>query len=235
MADISKHQKFVMERWERSAIKLHPKNPRIISEGARKKLKGKMAEVGLLQPLIINRTTGYLLGGHQRLASMDSLERYKPGKNDYSLDVAVVEMDSKAELEMLSFLNNVSAQGQWDLDQLASMAVEDGVDFEGMGFDKVDIEMMFDGDARFESFFADNAEVMETKDALQSVKEDGRSGKSGLDEFRAKGAKNISSDFYVVVVCKDQAEKESLLKHLRVPKGEQYISPSEIMGLKRSG
>lgn len=232
MAEISKHQKFVMERWARSAIKLHPNNPRIISEGARKKLKGKMAEVGLLQPLIINRTTGYLLGGHQRLASMDALERYKPGKNDYGLDVAVVELDSKAELEMLVFLNNPSGQGSWDLDELANIATE-GVSFDGMGFDKVDIEMMFDGDARFESFFGDSVEVMETKDALQTVKEDGRSGKSGLDEFRAKGAKNISSDFYVVVVCKDQAEKEKLLKHLRVPKGEQYISPSEILGLKR--
>lgn len=232
MANISKHQKFVMERWARSAIKLHPKNPRVISEGAKKKLKGKMAEVGLLQPLIINRTTGYLLGGHQRLSSLDSLERYKPGKTDYQIDVAVVELDEQAELSMLVFLNNPSSMGQWDLDELANIAVE-GVSFDGMGFDKVDIEMMFDGDARFESFFNDSAEVQETKDALQSVKEDGRSGKSGLDQFREKGAKDISSDFYVVVVCKDQTEKEKLLKHLRVPKGEQYISPAEIMSLKR--
>ena len=230
--EISKHQKFVMERWARSAIKLHPKNPRIISDGARKKLKGKMAEVGLLQPLIINRTTGYLLGGHQRLSSLDSLERYKPGKNDYQIDVAVVELDSDAELAMLIFLNNPSSMGTWDMDELASIAT-DGIDFGAMGFDRVDVEMMFDGDARFESFFGDSADVLESKDALANIKEDGRSGKSGLDEFREKGAKNISSDFYVVVVCKDQAEKESLLKHLRVPKGEQYISPSEIMGLKR--
>jgi len=229
----SKHQKFVMERWDRSAIKPHPKNPRIISEGARKKLKNKMAEVGLLQPLIINRTTGYLLGGHQRLASMDALERYKPGKNDYSIDVAVVELDEKEELGMLAFLNNVSAQGQWDLEMLASMAADDGVDFEGMGFDKVDIEMMFDGDARFDSVFGDSMEVIETKDALQAVREDGRSGKSALDEFREKGAKNISSDFYVTVVCKDQAEKRQLMEHLGIPRGEQYISPAEIMALRR--
>ena len=232
MAEKTQHQRYVMETVARSSIKEHPQNPRIISEGAKKKLRDKMKEVGLLQPLIVNRTTGYLLGGHQRLGTLDGLERYKPGKNDYYLDVAVVELDSKAELEMLVFLNNPSGQGSWDLDELANIAT-DGVSFDGMGFDKVDIEMMFDGDARFESFFGDSAEVMEAKDALQSVKEDGRSGKSGLDEFRAKGAKNISSVFYVVVVCKDQAEKDKLLKHLRVPKGEQYISPSEILGLKR--
>lgn len=223
-----------METVARSTIQLHPQNPRIISEGARKKLKGKMAEVGLLQPLIVNRTTGYLLGGHQRLASLDSLERYKPGKNDYMLSIAFVNLDRKAEMEMLVFLNNPSGQGAWDLDELAAIAVE-GVTFDGMGFDRVDVELMFDGDCRFEELFSDSQEVIETKDALQAMKADGKDAKSksGLDEFREKGAKNISSDFYVVVVCQDQAQKEALMKHLRIPKGEQYISPSEILALKR--
>jgi hypothetical protein len=37
----------------------------------------------------------------------------------------------------------------------------------------------------------------------------------------------------VTVVCKDQAEKEKLMKHLGIPKGELYISPAEILALGR--
>lgn len=246
---LSKHQSFVMERMARSAIVEHPSNPRIIKEEARKKLKAKMKDVGLMQPIIVNKTTGYLLGGHQRLASLDALERYKPGTNDYSLDVAVVQVDVKTELEMLVFLNNPSSQGTWNLEGLADMALSDlagGVTLEGMGFDKVDVEMMFDGDARFGGLFGDDLKTKEGKDKLKDIKQEGLDeakrkraedkeggGKSGLDQFREKGAKDVSSDFYVVVVCKDQAEKEALMKHLHLPKGEQYIAPHEIMTLKR--
>jgi hypothetical protein len=196
--------------------------------------------VGLMQPLIVNRRTGYLLGGHQRLGTLDSLERYKPGGKDYALDVSVVDVDTKTELEMLVFLNNPSSQGQWNLESLADMALSgNDVTLEGMGFDKVDVELMFEGDARFDGLFGDDAAAVERKEALRNVKGDGKEaedeekGKSGLDQFREKGGREISSDFYVVVVCKDQAEKEALLKHLRVPKGEQYISPHEIMLLQR--
>ena len=42
-----------------------------------------------------------------------------------------------------------------------------------------------------------------------------------------------STDYYVSVVCKDQAEKEKLMKHLGIPKGEIYISPAELFALRR--
>jgi hypothetical protein len=227
---VTKHQKFSMEVMLRSAIKEHPQNPRIIAESAKKKLKAKMKEVGLIQPLIVNRTTGYLL------ESLDSLERYKPGITDYELEVAVVELDTKAELEMLVFLNNPSAMGSWDLDELATIALSgDGIELSGMGFDQADAEMMFEGDARFNGLFGDNEATKQAKEALKTIKQEGNEAKgpSGLDAFRAKGGKDISSDFYVVVVCQDVAEKEALMKHLHVPKGEQYISPQTIMGLVR--
>ena len=87
-------QKFTMETVRRSRLHEHPKNPRSISEGAKKKLRDKMKEVGLLQPIIVNRREDgmlVVLGGHQRLATMDGISRYKDGKNDYELDVAMVE------------------------------------------------------------------------------------------------------------------------------------------------
>lgn len=220
----TKHQRYVIETVRRSSIKEHPQNPRIINDSAKKKLRDKMKDVGLLQPLIVNRTTGYLLSGHQRMATLDSLERYKDGKNDYGVEVSMVELGEKEELEMLVFLNNPSSMGQWNTELLADLG--DLVSFDDMGFDRVDIEMMFDGDARFETLFEDAAPVKETKDALENIKADRAAMKDDKSQSQ-------SVDYYVTVICKDQPEKENLMKHLGIPKGEIYISPSEIFSLHR--
>lgn len=219
----SKHQRYVIETVLRSSIQEHPKNPRKITETAKKKLRDKMKDVGLLQPLIVNRTSGYLLSGHQRLATLDSLERYKPGGKDYGVEVSMVELDEKAETAMLVFLNNPSSMGQWDTDVLAGLS--EVADFEDMGFDRLDVELMFDGDARFESMFEDAAPVKEAKNDIEQLREDRKATN--------KNMKDVSIDYYVTVVCKDQPEKEKLMKHLGIPKGEMYISPSEIFALSR--
>lgn len=232
----TKHQRYTIERVLRSSIIEHPKNPRRITDAAKKKLRDKMKDVGLLQPPIVNRTTGYLLSGHQRIATLDSLERYKPGKNDYTLDVSVVELDGKAEASMLVFLNNASAMGTWDTDALGELATTDTT-FDDMGFDRVDVEMLFDGDARFDGMFEDSLQTVEDKGAIASIKEENRKTgrQSGLDSFEQQkdNPVDLSADFYCTVICKDRAEKHALMKHLGIPRGEMYISPSEIFALKR--
>ncbi len=233
--EVTKHQRYTMERVLRSSIIEHPKNPRRITDAAKKKLRDKMKDVGLLQPPIVNRTTGYLLSGHQRIAVMDSLERYKDGKNDYLIDVSMVELEEKAEADMLVFLNNASAMGTWDTNSLGDLISE--FKFEDMGFERVDIEMLFDGDARFDGMFEDSLQTTEDKGAIASIKEENRkNGKqSGLDQFEQKKdhPTDLSADFYVTVICKDQAEKQALMSHLGIPRGEMYISPSEIFALSR--
>ena len=127
----------------RSQLKPHPKNPRIIDKDAKKRLKGKVRGVGLLENPIWNERTGYVVGGHQRLAIMDELEGY-PGKaKDYELMVNVVSLDDKTELEMLAFLNNPSAQGEFDVQAVADLVLADGVAFEDMGFSEFDVDCVF--------------------------------------------------------------------------------------------
>ena len=96
-----------------------------------------------------------------------------------------------------------------------------------MGFDRVDVELLFDGDAEFSSMFADTAQVRESKEALQAIKED----RKQMSESKPK---EQSVDYYVTVVCKNQEEKEKLMKHLGIPKGELYISPHEIFALSKN-
>ena len=213
-------QKYEMVSVRRSELHEHPKNPRAISEAAKKKLKDKMAKVGLLQPIIVNRREDgqlFVLGGHQRLSVMDSLERYNGGKNDYELDVALVQVSEAEELEMLVFLNNPSAQGTWDTDLLAEISQDFGIDFGEMGFDKVDVDLLFDGDARFSEMFADTPEVEETKEAA--------------DKFKDKN----SANFYFVVVCKDQQEKEDCLAALHIPKYEGYVAGDTVLSAVKGG
>ncbi|MFB6349468.1 ParB N-terminal domain-containing protein [Moraxella sp. ZJ142] len=226
----SKHQKYEMATMWRSQIQLHPKNPRHIDEQAQKNLKTKMEEVGLLQPLIVNQKTGYLLGGHQRLAVLDKIERYKDGKNDYELDVSLVYLDEKAELEMLVFLNNPSAQGTWDKDLLAELNLDFGINFDDMGFSRLDVDLMFDGDSRFagSELFEDTAEVQAVKADLQEIKEHRKESTEKL-----KQQNNI--DYYFTVVCRNQKEKAEILKLVNIPEHENYISVDAIKGYIERG
>jgi len=223
--ELTKHQKFKIQQVKRSSIKEHPQNPRRISDENKKKLRGKLKEVGLLQPLIINKTTGYLISGHQRLASLDALEKYKDGVNDYLLDVAIVNLPVKEELEMLVFFNNASGQGDWDVEKLGELA--GSADWNEMGFERADLEMMFEGDSRFGNLFEEErVSVSEAKGDLENIKEARKANKEKMEVAQ-------SIDYYVTIVCKDQIEKEKLMKHLNIPKGEIYISPGEILSLVR--
>lgn len=216
-------QKFEMVTLNRSDIKQHPKNPRQIDKKAQKNLYDKMGKIGLLQPLIVNKQTGYLLGGHQRLAVMDKHEKYKDGKNDYLLDVSIVDLPEKEELEMLVFLNNPSAQGTWQTDLLAEINLDLGVSFDEMGFDKLDVDLLFDGDSRFTDLFEDSPEVKEAKSSLEEIKAHRAESTERLKEAN-------SAEFYFVVVCENEAEKRELLRQMNIPAHETYISAEAVNG-----
>ena len=218
------HQKFEMREMLRSEIKEAPYNPRIISEQSRKKLRGKIKEVGLLQPLVVNRRTGNLVSGHQRLATLDSLERGK----DYQLDVSVIDVDEKVEKEMVVFFNNPSAMGEWNLDMLAEMNLDAGIDFGDMGFEKYDIDLLFDGDSRFAQIFPDEEEIVQTGEKLKKVKE---ARAQSIDKMKEKN----SAEFYFVVVCRDAEERKTLMQAVGVPVFEQFVEGAYLLENLRRG
>lgn len=223
------HQKFVMETWKRSQIREADYNPRVITDQSKKKLKDKMKAVGLLQPLVVNRKTCTLVSGHQRLASLDALERWKPDSGkDYELDVSVIDVDDATEKELNVFFNNPSAMGEWDLDKLAGLNIDDGIDFSDMGFEQYDIDMLFDGDSRFSQLFIDDEEVQKTGEALQKVKDARKQGKEKMKEQNAAA-------FYFTVVFKSNEEKAECLRLCGVPAFEQFVEGSYLMENIRKG
>jgi hypothetical protein len=117
---LTRFQSFVVEEVGREVLQGAPYNPRRITDDARARLKAKIEKVGLVTPLVWNRRTGNLVGGHQRLGILDELE----GRQDYRLRVSVVDVDEREERALNVFLNNQASQGDWDVKALAEIAKE---------------------------------------------------------------------------------------------------------------
>ncbi len=82
-------ENFAIEEMPRARLTAASYNPRKISEQERDKLKAALERHGLVAPVIWNRQTGNLVGGHQRISIMDSLM----GTQDYSCQVSVIDVD----------------------------------------------------------------------------------------------------------------------------------------------
>jgi hypothetical protein len=215
----TKYQTFKVETIHRSELVNADYNPRTISDDALKRLSAAVKKLGIVQPPVWNRRTGRVVGGHQRLRALDALHR----TNDYTLDVAVIDVDEKQEVETNLALNNESIMGDFDLDLMADLKDRfdmAALDFKAAGFTDADLDLMFDGEFSSQ-FFEDDKEVTETKEKLNEIKAVREKAAAGFKE-------NLSDEFFFAVICESRQQKEELLKRLGVPGFETYISSSKV-------
>lgn len=213
----SKYQAYDTETINRQDIKNAPYNPRIMDEKAKKRLKQNIAKHGLVAALTWNKRTGNLVGGHQRLEQLDSLEKNK----DYELTVCVVDVDEREEAALNVQLNNPSMQGDWDFDKLANMAEEFDLDLaEDMGFTETDIDFMFEGDDRFSQLF-ETQEGENMRGDLEKVKE---ARKQSVENLKERN--NIN--WYTVIVFENEKDRDAFMKEISIPKYEQYITEEQV-------
>ena len=103
-----------------SELQPAPYNPRLelANDDPRyRKLKRSIKHFGLVEPLLWNQRTGFLIGGHQRLRIL----------NELSIDeitVSVLDLPLDQEKALNIVLNNREAQGDWDLPQLTKVLTE---------------------------------------------------------------------------------------------------------------
>ena len=161
---LTQYQAFKVERVARGQITGVKWNPRKISPTAKKKLQRVLKTFGLLEPVVVNRNTMELVGGHQRLACIDALE----GHEDYSLDVSMVELTDKQEREANLMLNNLELQGEWDLPLLAAVIPE--ISIESAGFEPTTLDVIFDG-TDYAPLFSVEAQAPQAQDALKEMAE----------------------------------------------------------------
>ena len=101
------------------------------------KLKRSIEQFGYVEPVIWNRTTGRVVGGHQRLKVLIDM-----GINE--ADCVVVEMDETKEKALNVALNKIS--GEWDKDKLALLISDlqaEDFDVSLTGFDAAEIDDLF--------------------------------------------------------------------------------------------
>jgi len=198
-SELSKFEKWTAVKVHRSQIKNAVYNPRVITDEARKKLRENLKRVGLVEPPVWNVRTGNIVGGHQRMAAMDAIM----GTADYMLTVAQVEMDDKTEKEQNIFLNNPNAQGDWDLEKLAELYRNDGLEAVATGFDMSELYQLF-GDSPFQ----------QQPEELAAMGERVRAAREQYLGLVNRKVATDDVDFYGVMIFESNAVREEFSKEI---------------------
>ena len=106
------------------------------------KLKRSIEQFGYVEPVIWNKKTGRVVGGHQRLKVLTDM-------GITEVDVVVVDMDTEKEKALNIALNKIS--GEWDTEKLALVIADlQGTDFDVSltGFDPEELEDLFRDDVK---------------------------------------------------------------------------------------
>ena len=97
-----------------SMLKPAPYNPRKIDKAARRALRKSIETFGLVQPLVVNRRTMHVVGGHQRLEELKALGYTET-------PVVWVDLDDASEKALNVTLNSTFVSGEFDNDLLADL------------------------------------------------------------------------------------------------------------------
>lgn len=130
----------IIEKMEISKLnpaKYNPRKDLKPGDSEYEKLKRSMEQFGYVEPIIWNKNTGNVIGGHQRLKVLVDM-----GLNE--VDCVVVEMNLEQEKALNIALNKIN--GDWDNNKLA-MLISDlkGSDFDVSltGFEEAEIADLF--------------------------------------------------------------------------------------------
>lgn len=107
-------------------------------------LRRSITTYGMIIPVVWNRRTGNVVGGHQRLTVLEN-------EGETEVDVSVVDLDETQERQLNVALNKI--EGGWDEEKLAVLLAELGADAPLTGFTQQeidsltnDIDSLIDGD-----------------------------------------------------------------------------------------
>ncbi len=97
-------------------------------------LKRSIKEFGYIDPLVWNKRTGHLVGGHQRLKVLDEM-------GVEGVEVSVVDLSLTKEKALNLALNRIS--GDWDevkLQEILSELYDSDIDIELTGFEETELK-----------------------------------------------------------------------------------------------
>lgn len=217
----TKYEVFEVATINRQDIQKAPYNPRYMTEAAEKMLRRSLKSMGLVEPLVWNKRTGNLVGGHQRITQIDTLEK----RDDYDITVAVIDVDEHEEKKINLALNNRNIQGDWDEESLADILREcSDTDFKDIGVTDADLEVLLG-----EVAGSDLRDMMRDGEERQAVKGTLAEIKESEKRMREKTADENVVDFYTVIVFEDYQEREDFCETLGLHPGDKYIRGVDLM------
>jgi DNA modification methylase len=101
----------IIEKKKLSELTPAPYNPRQSTAKQEKHLKASLEKFGVVEPIIFNKQTGYIVGGHFRVRELKKLG-YK------EIECVIVDLSEEHEKELNIRLN--ANTGEWDWDMLAN-------------------------------------------------------------------------------------------------------------------
>ena len=128
----------VLEKKPLSELNPAPYNPRQISDVQMERLKSSIGDFFWVEPIIWNRQTGHIVGGHQRYMVLKSL-------GIGHTQVVVVDLSPSREKALNLALNRI--HGDWDLAKLKDVIIDiDTGEFpiELTGFDYDELKDLID-------------------------------------------------------------------------------------------
>ena len=99
----------IIETKKLSDLKPAPYNPRCSTQKQEKHLQESLSKFGVVEPIIFNKQTGYIVGGHFRVRELKKLG-YK------EVECVIVDLNEADEKELNIRLN--ANTGEWDFEML---------------------------------------------------------------------------------------------------------------------
>ena len=137
----------LLEHLPLADLKPAPHNPRVPlkpGDAGWRKLSASVRRFGLVQPLVYNRRSGFLVGGHQRLETLRA-------DGAATAPCVVVDLPDAEEKALCVALNNAEVGGAWDgaklvdlLGELRTEALQPDADFDAglTGFDPAQLDAL---------------------------------------------------------------------------------------------
>ena len=136
--NVAKVKNMQVKKIKLKDLKEAPYNPRVITDRQLAKLERSIKEFGLVEPIVFNEKTGFVVGGNQRLKVL--LKLYGP---ETEVPVACVKLDVNKEKALNAALNRIS--GSWDIDRLSTLLDDIGkTDLHLTGFESHEVKNLLD-------------------------------------------------------------------------------------------
>ena len=216
----------------RSQINLNPYNPKRHSDKKILEQKKNLLRMGLMGGITWTRTSGNLIDGHRRIKAMDLHYGYDGTPDtDYSIKVAVVELDEKQEKEQMTYMALGNTKADYEL--IAEYLPD--IDAVAAGIDDYDLEQIRSFIPTVEDVAIESFDDLIAPDAEEEKEESSdEEKKAKIKEAKEKqkevaGERYADLNAYITVSFDNADEKRDFCEMLGISENERFVKGSVVM------